>query len=607
MEKPSILICEGVGCGGSKPGKKELRESLIDAIENFNLIDEVKIDFTGCHGFCQKGPIVVIEPEGTFYTHVKPRDAKTIVEQHFIKRNPVKRLLYKDEESNKFIQSYFDIPFYKNQERVILRNCGHINPEKIEDYIDKGGYEALRKVLTNLSPIEIIDEITKSGLRGRGGAGFSTGAKWRFCRQSKGNQKYIICNADEGDPGAFMDRSILEADPHSVIEGMIIASYAMGVTKGYIYVRAEYPVAIRRLQIALKSAKEKGFLGQNILGSDHNLEIEIYEGAGAFVCGEETALIASIMGERGNPSPRPPFPTSGVWGKPTSINNVKTFATVPVIINRGSKWYSSIGTEDSKGTVIFALTGKIRNSGLIEVKFGTTLREIIFDIGGGIPNNKKFKGVQTGGPSGGCLPEFLLHLPVDYKNMSQSGSILGSGGMIVLDETDCMVKLAHYFLTFILDESCGKCVPCRVGVKAMHEILERIIDGKGEMEDLSLLRELSDTIKSASLCGLGQTAPNPVLTTMKYYLDEYISHIKDKSCPAKECKSLLKFAVNAEICTGCTICFQNCPTQAIIGKKGEVHSIDHQRCTYCGICEVSCPSGAIIKLDRMIGEKVILI
>ncbi len=601
-------MCEGLGCGGSKPGMNELRESLIQAVDLHNLSDDVKVDFTGCHGFCQKGPIVVIEPEGTFYTHVKPKDANAIIKQHFIKSEPVKRLLYKDAETGKYIQNYDEVPFYKNQQRIILRNCGHINPEKIEDYISEGGYKALQKSLCDYEPLEVIEEIKKSGLRGRGGAGFSTGMKWSFCRQSPGEPKYIICNADEGDPGAFMDRSILEADPHSVIEGMIIAAYAMGATKGYIYVRAEYPVAVRRFRIATEDARINRFLGENILDTNFSFDIEIYEGAGAFVCGEETALIASIMGKRGNPVPRPPYPTTtGVWGKPTSINNVKTFATVPVIINRGAEWYSSIGTEDSKGTAIFALTGKITNSGLIEVQFGTTLREIIFDIGGGVPNGYEFKGVQTGGPSGGCLPASLLDLPVDYKNMAQSGSILGSGGMIVLDNNDCMVKLANYFLNFIQEESCGKCVPCRVGVKAMYDILQRIIDGQGEMEDLDLLEELADTVKLASLCGLGQTAPNPVLTTIKYFRDEYISHIVDKSCPAKECQALIKFAIDEGLCTGCTICFQSCPTHAIIGRKGERHTIDPLRCTQCGICEASCPSKAIIKLDRCEMEKVVLV
>lgn len=606
MDESTILVCEGLGCGGSKPNVNELRESLTQEIELHDLSDKVKVDFTGCHGYCQKGPIIVIEPEGTFYTGVKPKDANTVVKQHFVNSKPVKRLLYKDIETGEYIQNYDDVPFYKNQRRIILRNCGKINPEKIDAYIAVGGYEALQKTLSNFNPEGVIDEITKSGLRGRGGAGFSTGMKWSFCRQSPGDQKYIICNADEGDPGAFMDRSILEADPHSVIEGMVIAAYAMGVTKGYIYVRAEYPVAVRRFRIATEKAREKGILGDNILGSDHSFDIEIYEGAGAFVCGEETALIASIMGKRGNPMPRPPFPTTtGVWGKPTSINNVKTFATVPVIINEGADWYSNIGTEDSKGTAIFALTGKIANSGLIEVEFGTTLRKIIFDIGGGIPNGNEFKGVQTGGPSGGCLPASLLDLPVDYKNMAASGSILGSGGMIVLDNNDCMVKLAHYFLTFIQEESCGKCVPCRVGVKAMFDILERIIAGYGVIEDLDMLEELSSTIVQASFCGLGQTAPNPVLTTIRYFRDEYIAHIVHKNCPAKECQPLIRFAIDEGTCTGCTICYQSCPTQAIVGKRGEKHSIDPLRCTHCGICEASCPSGAIIKLDRI--ERVVLV
>lgn len=603
MAKTSIITCEGLGCGGSTTKAKKLREALIQAVKKHDLTNSINVDFSGCHGFCQQGPIVVIKPEETFYTHVKEKDADIIIKQYLDDKKPVERLLYKSLTTGEPIQKSDDVPFYKHQERIILRNCGHINPEKIGDYLNLGGYGALQKVLNDCKPEEIIEEIIKSGLRGRGGAGFPTGVKWKLCRQSEGNPKYVIVNADEGDPGAFMDRSILEADPHSVIEGLIIAAYAIGASKGYIYARAEYPVAVKRLRIATESARERGFLGENILGSEFNFDFEIYEGAGAFVCGEETALMESIMGKRGNPRPRPPYPaTFGVWGKPTNINNVKTYASIPVIINRGAQWYSSIGTEDSNGTAIFALSGKIENSGLIEVPFGITIRDIVYKIGGGILSGKKFKGVQTGGPSGGCLPSSFLDLPIDYKTMATAGSILGSGGMIVLDEDDCMVKLAHYFLTFVQAESCGKCVPCRVGTKAMLDILDKIIDGIGEIEDLELLEELADFVKEASLCGLGQTAPNPVLTTVKYFRDEYLSHIQDKKCPAKECKVMITYEVDAEKCTGCLLCAKHCPVKTIVGMKGQVHSIDSTRCTQCGLCYVTCPQDAISKKDRSIDK-----
>jgi NADH-quinone oxidoreductase subunit F/NADP-reducing hydrogenase subunit HndC len=599
LNKTALLVCQGTGCESSNA--KKIRKSLVKAVEKYNLTSSITVNFTGCHGFCQKGPIIVIEPEGTFYTHVKEKNAEKIVYQHFIEKKPVEYLFYKDPTTSEYIQNYQDIPFYKYQQRIILRYCGHINPENIDEYLALDGYTALKTVLNDLKSDDVIEEIKKSKLRGRGGAGFSTGMKWKFCREAKGEPKYIICNADEGDPGAFMDRSTLEGDPHSVLEGIIIAAYAIGATKGYIYIRAEYPLAVKRFGKAIERARERGFLGKKILGSDFNFDCEIYEGAGAFVCGEETALMASIMGQRGNPKPRPPYPTtSGLWGRPTNINNVKTYAIVPVIINKGAEWYSSIGTEDSTGTAVFALTGKISNSGLIEVPFGTTLREIIFKIGGGIPNGKKFKGVQTGGPSGGCLPSDFLDSPVDFKTMADAGSIMGSGGMIILDNDDCMVKLANFFLTFIQAESCGKCVPCRLGTRAMLDILERIMEGHGEEKDLEMLEELAHLVQVASLCGLGQTAPNPVLTTIRYYREEYLSHIKYNRCPARECKALIVYAIDDEKCIGCTICSEICPMNAIIGKKGKIHSIDQKRCSQCGICESSCAKLAIIKLDRIL-------
>ncbi|MFC2058674.1 NADH-quinone oxidoreductase subunit NuoF [Chloroflexota bacterium] len=534
----TILVCQGTGCTSTK--SDQIRITLDQEIQQAGLAD-VKVDFTGCHGFCQQGPIVIIEPEGTFYTHVKVEDAAEIVRSHLIEGNPLQRLFYHDPLSGEAIPTYNKVNFYKKQKRLILRNCGHINPEKIDDYIATGGYKALEKALSQMSPEKIIDEIKRAGLRGRGGAGFPTAVKWKFCHDAPGTKKYMICNADEGDPGAFMDRSTMEGDPHTVIEGMTIAAYTIGANEGYIYCRAEYPLAIKRLRIALQQAEERGFLGKNILGSSFSFSLHIKEGAGAFVCGEETALMASIEGSRGMPRPRPPFPAqSGLWGKPTNINNVKTLASIPVIINNGADWYSSIGTENSKGTAVFALTGKIANSGLVEVPMGISLRELIFDIGGGIPNGKQFKAVQTGGPSGGCLPASFLDSPIDYESLAAAGSIVGSGGVVVLDEDTCMVDMAKYFLAFTQLESCGKCIQCRWGTKQMLDILEDITNGRGQPGDIELLIELGEAVKAGSLCGLGQTAPNPVLSTIRYFRDEYESHINKLHCPAAACKGLVK-------------------------------------------------------------------
>jgi NADH-quinone oxidoreductase subunit F len=533
-----VLVCQGTGCISSR--SEEIRGALEHGVAQAGLTN-VEIDFTGCHGFCEQGPIVVIEPDGTFYTHVKPEDGAEIVSSHLRDGMPVERLFYHDPVTNEEVATYQEINFYKKQTRLILRNCGHINPERIKDYVAKGGYEALKRALLQMSPEQVIAEIKRSGLRGRGGGGFPTGLKWEFCHRAPGVQKYMICNADEGDPGAFMDRSTMEGDPHTVIEGVIIAAYAIGASEGYIYCRAEYPLAIKRLHIAIKQATEEGFLGANILGSGFDFRVHVKEGAGAFVCGEETALIASIEGKRGMPQPRPPFPAqSGLWGKPTTINNVKTLASIPVIISRGADWYAGIGVEKSAGTAVFALTGNIANAGLIEVPMGITLRELIFEIGGGIPGGKRFKAVQTGGPSGGCLPASMLDLPIDYESLASAGSIMGSGGMVVMDEDTCMVDMARFFLSFTQLESCGKCIPCRWGTKQMLDILEDIASGRGRHDDIELLQELAESVKDNSLCGLGQTAPNPVLTSIRYFHDEYENHIKRHHCPAVVCKGLVK-------------------------------------------------------------------
>ena len=597
----TVLICQGTGCTSAK--SEQIRLAL-EAEASKAGIAGTKVDFTGCHGFCEQGPIVIIEPEGTFYTRVKVEDASEIVNSHLQGGQPVERLFYVDPVTGEKIAKYHDIKFYSAQKRLTLRNCGHVNPESIDDYIAAGGYEAARKALTEMTPEQVIDEVRRAGQRGRGGAGFPTAQKWEFCRKAPGTVKYMICNADEGDPGAFMDRSILEGDPNTVVEGMIIGAYTIGAGEGYVYCRAEYPLAIKRLRIAIEQAEKRGFLGENILGTAFSFNLHIKEGAGAFVCGEETALMMSIEGKRGMPRSRPPFPAvSGLLGKPSNINNVKTLASIPVIIREGAAWYSTIGTEGSKGTAVFALSGKIANSGLVEVPMGTTLREIIFDIGGGIPNNKKFKAVQTGGPSGGCLPTSMLDLPVDYDSLAQAGSIVGSGGMVIADEDTCMVDLARFFLSFTQLESCGKCVPCRVGTRQMLQMLERITRGEGEPGDIERLEKLARTIKTGSLCGLGQTAPNPVLTTIRYFREEFEAHIDDKRCPALACRELIEFYILPDKCQGCGICARQCPTEAIKGGKRLVHVIDQEKCIQCGTCLEVCPPrfSAVLKVS---GESV---
>ena len=586
--KRTLFICQGTGCVSSK--SPEIRAKLIDETARLGLGDHVDIKLTGCHGFCEQGPIVVVEPEGTFYKQVSIKDVPEIVESHLQNNQPVERLFYNDPQTGEAIPCYRDIPFYSRQERNILRNCGNISPEEIDDYIDKGGYQAIKKVLSNMTPAQIVDEVKKSGLRGRGGGGFSTGTKWEFCFNAPGDEKYVICNADEGDPGAFMDRSLLEADPHALLEGMSIAGYTIGANKGYIYVRAEYPLAVKRLRTAIGQARERGYLGENILEQGFSFDVEVFLGAGAFVCGEETALIASIEGSRGMPRHRPPFPAiAGLRGKPTLLNNVKTYTYVPLIINRGADWLAGIGTDTSKGTAVFALTGKVANCGLIEVPMGITPREIIFEVGGGIPEGKEFKAVQTGGPSGGCLPASHLDIPVDYDSLTAAGSIMGSGGMVVMDETTCMVDIARYFLDFTQKETCGKCIPCRLGTKQMLDMLVDITEGKGRPEDIDLLVELGEAIKKGALCGLGQTAPNPVLTTIRYFRDEYEAHINDKRCPALVCKALISYRIDKDKCKGCTICAKSCPTDAITGEKKQAHVIDQSKCIRCGMCLEKCP------------------
>lgn len=586
-----ILVCGGTACESSKSSR--IYENLVNACQAEGVADEVQVVKTGCFGFCEQGPIVKILPEDSFYVQVKPEDAEEIVKEHVVKGRQVKRLLYNKEESKKHAKVE-DIQFYQKQFRVVLRNCGLIDPEVIDEYIARDGYVALEKAIFEMSPDDIIEELKKADLRGRGGAGFPTWRKWNFTKMVENDVKYVVCNADEGDPGAYMDRSTLEGDPHSVLEAMTIAGYTVGAASGFIYIRAEYPLAIKRLQIAMEQAREYGLLGDNILGSDFSFDIEIRLGAGAFVCGEETALLASIEGERGMPRPRPPFPAvKGLWDQPTVINNVETWANIPVIIMKGGEWFSQIGTEDSKGTKVFALTGKIRNSGLVEVPMGTTLREIIYDVGGGIADDKEFKAVQTGGPSGGVITKDFLDTPIDYKHLVELGSMMGSGGMIVMDEDDCIVDVTKFYLGFTVDESCGKCSPCRVGGRTLYNILERITKGEGVMEDITRMREIGHAMQKASLCGLGQTAPNPILSTLKYFEKEYLAHIKDKKCPAGKCKELISYHILADKCIGCTACARKCPVGAISGERRKIHSIDLDTCIKCGICLETCKFGAV--------------
>ena len=594
MYRSHVLVCGGTGCTSS--GSQQIMETLKEEIKKAGLEKEVSVVQTGCHGLCALGPIMIVYPDASFYSMVKVEDIPEIVQEHLLKGRVVTRLLYQETVTPAGVKALIDTDFYKKQHRIALRNCGIINPEVIEEYIGTGGYQALGKVLTEMTPDDVIQCLIDSGLRGRGGGGFPTGLKWKLAKQNEADQKYVCCNADEGDPGAFMDRSVLEGDPHAVLEAMAIAGYAIGANQGYIYVRAEYPIAVERLKIAISQAREMELLGKDIFGSGFDFDIDLRLGAGAFVCGEETALMTSIEGNRGEPRPRPPFPAQkGLFGKPTILNNVETYANIPQIILNGPEWFSSMGTEKSKGTKVFALGGKIHNTGLVEIPMGTTLREVIEEIGGGIPNGKKFKAAQTGGPSGGCIPAEHFDIPIDYDNLISIGSMMGSGGLIVMDETDCMVDIAKFFLEFTVEESCGKCTPCRIGTKHMLEILTKITKGTATMEDLNTLEELCYYVKENSACGLGQTAPNPVLSTLRYFRDEYEAHIKEKRCPAGVCKALLSYHIDADKCKGCTLCARNCPVGAIIGSVKNPHIIDTDKCVKCGACMEKCKFGAIYK------------
>ena len=588
-----LMVCAGTNCVSNR--SLEIKNALEEELVKRGLADEIAVVPTGCDGFCAAGPIMIVQPDGIFYQRLEVKNIPHLVEEHLLKGRPVESLMYTPPEGEKPIPKVNDIKFFKDQRLIVFRNRGMIDPEKIDEYIARGGYKALAKVLTSMTPEEVIGEIKGSGLRGRGGAGFPTGRKWESCRNAAGDIKYILCNADEGDPGAFMDRSIIEADPHAVIEGMVIGAYAIGGTHGYVYIRTEYPLAVERLSIAINQAREYGLLGENILGAGLNFDIDVFRGAGAFVCGESTALMASIEGKVGEPRVKFTHTTTkGLWDRPSNLNNVETWANVPAIINRGAKWFAEIGTETSKGTKVFSLAGNINNAGLVEVPMGITLRDIIFEIGGGIPGNKRFKAVQTGGPSGGCIPENLLDLPVDYERLAEAGSIMGSGGMIVMDEDSCMVDVAKYFLDFLKDESCGKCTPCREGIEAMHQIVKQISEGKGNQGDIELLEGLSLAIKDASLCELGKSAPNPVLSTLRYFRDEYETHISQKKCPAGACKELIRYLVDEDKCTGCLLCAKNCPQEAITGERKKPQTIDQEKCIKCGVCSESCKFEAIV-------------